>query len=131
MRTFLLTILTGALLQAPFKPVATVRQIMTLMTIPASDVIFDAASVEPKNDAAWQSVQDNAITLAESGNLMMLPGRARDNKEWAKESRAMIDAAIAASNAARAKNPDQLMDASDKIYNTCESCHNKYMDKSN
>lgn len=104
---------------------------MTLMTIPASDVIFDAASVEPKNDAAWQSVQDNAITLAESGNLMMLPGRARDNKEWAKESRAMIDAAIAASNAARAKNPDQLMDASDKIYNTCESCHNKYMDKSN
>jgi cytochrome c556 len=68
-------------------------------------------------------------TLAESGNLLMLPGRAPDNEDWVKESQAMIDAAMLAFNAAEARNADRLSDAGDKIYATCKSCHNKYMNK--
>jgi cytochrome c556 len=114
---------------SPFKLVASIGQVMTLITIPASDVIFDAAAKTPKNDTAWQDVQNSALLLAESGNLMMIPGRAPDNQEWIRQSQAMIDAAMLAFNAAAAKDSDQLSDAGDKIYNTCDACHNKYMDK--
>lgn len=157
MRTILLALLTSALLasgvvaqqgsaqvkvpaaaarrvatpsQSPFKLVATVQQVMTTITIPASDVIFNAAAEAPKNEAAWQSLQNSALALAESGNLLMIPGRAKDNKEWVKESQAMIAAATVAFNAARDRNTDRVMKASDRIYVTCEACHDKYMDKS-
>ena len=112
-----------------FKPVATVQQVMTVITIPTSDVIFGAGGDTPKTDSAWQTVQNNALALAESGNLLMIPGRAPDNKEWVRQSQAMIDAAMSAFSAAGAKNADKLAEAGDKIYSTCENCHNKYMAK--
>jgi len=114
---------------SPFKIAANVQQVMTAITIPASDAIFGAASDTPKTDGAWQALQNNALVLAESGNLLMIPGRAKDNQEWVKQSQAMIDAAMIAFNAAAAKNADKLADAGDKIYATCETCHNKYMAK--
>jgi cytochrome c556 len=50
-----------------------------------------------------------------------------DNDQWIKDSRAMIDAAMMALDAAKRKNADALEDASNEIYGTCESCHSKYM----
>ena len=111
---------------SPFKLAASVQQLMTAITIPASDVIFEAAA-ETTKEAAWLNIQNSALTLAESGNLLMLPGRAPDNDEWARQSRAMIDAAMLAFDAAGAKNAQKLTEASDKIYTTCENCHKKYM----
>jgi cytochrome c556 len=115
--------------KAGMKPVASVQQVMTLMTIPASDVIFGAAGEAPKADSGWQNVQNNALLVAESGNLLMMPGRARDNQEWLEQARSMIDAAMIAVNAAAARDAKTLAEASDKIYSTCENCHNKYMTK--
>ena len=114
----------------PFKIVATVRQIMTTITIPASDVVFGAAGDAPKSDKEWEKVQQNALVLAESGNLLMLPGRSWDNQAWVTESQAMTDAAMLAVKAAQSKNAEAVSDAGDKIYATCESCHNRYMNKS-
>jgi cytochrome c556 len=114
---------------SPFKVVASVQQVMTVITIPSSDVVFGAAADTPKTDSAWQTIQNNSLVLAESGNLLMMPGRAKDNLEWVKQSQAMIDAAMIAFNAAATRNADKLADAGDKIYSTCESCHDKYMAK--
>jgi cytochrome c556 len=114
---------------SPFKLAASVQQLMTAITIPASDVIFEAAAQTTK-EAAWLNIQNSALTLAESGNLLLLPGRVPDgpdNDEWVNQSRAMIDAAILAFNAAATKNVEQLSEAGDKIYATCEGCHKKYM----
>jgi hypothetical protein len=113
---------------SPFKLAASVQQVMTAITIPASDVIFEAAGATTK-DTAWDNIQNSALTLAESGNLLMLPGRAPDNQEWVKQSQAMIDAAMLAFDAAAKRNADQLSISGDKIYATCEGCHNKYMNK--
>ena len=133
MRILTVTLLTAALIPAaeetPFKLVASVGQLMTAITIPASDVIFIAASETPKTDESWQTVQNSALALAESGNLLMLPGRAKDNKEWTAQSQAMIDAAMVAFKAAESRNADQLSAAEGAIYKTCEGCHKKYMDK--
>ena len=115
--------------RSTFRPAASVQQLMTIITIPASDAIFQAAGEPPKTEDAWHTLQNNALLLAESGNLLMLPGRARDNAEWAKQSRAMIDTAMLAFDAAKAKNSEKLADVGDKIYATCEACHDKYMAK--
>ena len=113
----------------PFKLVATVAQVMTAITAPTSDIVFHAVSGVPQNDAEWKKVQNSALALAESGNLLMLPGRSRDNGEWVKQSQALIEAGMLALEAARDKNSAALAIAGDKIYRTCEGCHKKYMDQ--
>ena len=116
--------------ESPYKLFATVQEIMTVFTVPHSDVIFNVSAEPPKDDEQWQNVQNSALILAESGNLLLLPGRApAENEEWTKQSQALIDAAIMASTAAREKNADNLAEASDKLYESCTGCHEKYMDK--
>ncbi len=76
--------------QAPgFQPVGTVRQIMLGIVAPASDVIFAVPSKAPKDDKEWKTVQDSALTLAEAGNLLMMPGRAKDNGDWMKNAKGL------------------------------------------
>ena len=62
--------------QAPgFQTVGTVRQIMLGIVAPAADVMFKAPNRPPKDDDAWTIVQNSALTLAEAGNLLMIPAR--------------------------------------------------------
>ena len=110
----------------PFKSVATVKQLMNAMTVPTSNVIFAAAGEAPKDDEGWLNVERNALALAESGNLLMLPGRAKDEKEWRQQSLALIEAAMLAITAAEGKKPEKLGEAGDAIYAVCESCHQHF-----
>jgi len=110
------------------KPVASVIQIMSAMMIPASEAVFDAAADPPKNDEAWKKAEYNTLIVAEAANLLMMPGRAKDNGEWMKGARNLRDAAEAAYKAAAAKNSDTLTDISNnKIYPICEGCHKTYL----
>jgi cytochrome c553 len=115
--------------QPTIKPVATIIQLHEAMISPASDAIFNAGQEPPKDEKAWLAVRNNALILAEAGNLLMLGGRAKDQGGWMKMSRAMVDAAATAAKAAEAKNVDAIMAAGDRIVSTCESCHQVYRDK--
>jgi type IV secretory pathway TrbL component len=116
--------------QAPgFQPVGTVRQIMLGIVAPASDVIFAVPSKAPKDDKEWKTVQDSALTLAEAGNLMMMPGRAKDNGDWMKNAKGLLDAGSAAFKASNAKDAKALEDIGDKVEEACENCHTKYLPK--
>lgn len=108
------------------KAIATVSEIMTTMVMPSSDVVFAAGAEEPKTDADWRKLRVNAIELAESANLLMIGSRVRDRADWLKMARAQLDAAEAVVRLATAKKTDGLADASDKVYETCPACHNKY-----
>jgi hypothetical protein len=110
------------------RPVATIRQLHDAMISPASDVIFDVGREAPKDDQAWALVRNSAVVLAESGNLLMLEGRARDKGEWMKLSRALGDAGAAALKAADARSTDALLAAGDEIVPVCEGCHKPYRD---
>jgi hypothetical protein len=117
-------------------PVATVKQLMNGIVIPASTVIYDsvstsvtAAGIEenaPKDDAEWARVADNAASLAEAGNLLMLDGRAVDKGDWVNISKEMIDAAKLALKAAEEKNTEAILDAGSRINETCDKCHERY-----
>jgi cytochrome c556 len=113
----------------PFKPIGSVPELMRALTIPSSDAIFKAQGETPQDAAGWATLQTNALILAESGNLLMIGERARDTGTWRKDARALIDAAAAAVNAARAQNVEQLGQAADAIYNACEGCHKDYLPK--
>ncbi len=111
-----------------FRPVATVMQLHQAMIGPASDAVFNAGSQPPKDDKAWGEVLNQAIILAESGNLLMLGSRAKDQGDWMKMARALVDAGALAVKAAQEKNAAALNDAGDRIESTCESCHQPYRD---
>jgi hypothetical protein len=122
--------------QAPpaFRTVGTLAEVMEANISPASYVIFDAVVYNngvlehaPATGEEWEAIEHGAIALAESANLLLLPGRAIDNGDWVKMTHALADAALRARDAALAKNIDRLFDAGGAIYETCTACHAKYL----
>jgi cytochrome c556 len=117
----------GTVPQEPLKASATIKEVMATMTVPSSEVIFAAASEPPKDDLQWVAVRNGAVTLAESGKLLMTGGRNRDTTTWMAMSRGLVTQAQAAQAAAEARNSDELSKAGDDVYETCEACHASYM----
>ena len=111
------------------RTVGSVMQVMQAIVKPASDAVFTAAGEPPKSMAGWIAVEYQALALAESGNLLMIGNRVKDAGDWMKMSRAMVDASAVALKAAQAKNAEAMSTASDAVYQTCESCHMKYLKK--
>src|SRR4051812_29172159 len=101
-----LVLLVGASLAAQRAPVAGVRAIATgpqlhdILITPASDAVFEATSNPPADEKGWTAARNQALLLAEAGNLLMLGSRVRDTGNWMKMSRALVDAAAQAAAAA-------------------------------
>ncbi len=70
---------------APFKPTASVQEIMQSIIDPNADDVWNSVSTivtsagvedrSPKTDEEWQAVRKHAVTLAEAANLLMIEGR--------------------------------------------------------
>ena len=120
----------------PFEPQASVKELMVSIVDPAADVLWDSVGtiiseegvVEwyPKTDEEWAAVRNGAVTIMESGNLLMIGDRARDNGAWMELSRGMIDAGAAALEAAESKDPDAVFAVGEQIYLACDRCHGLY-----
>jgi hypothetical protein len=108
-------------------PPKTVKEVMTVMTIPASDAIFNGAAEPPTSNEGWASVRMGAVTLAESGRMLMTSGLARDKGPWMEMASALVKEAEAAVKAADAKDLKALEEVSDRLYVTCKACHDRYM----
>ena len=117
-------------------PIATVEQIMETTVEPISNKVFDAAAWEngvqvggPKTDDDWKMVEANAVMLAETGNLLLMGSRMKDQTGWVTRTQAMMDAANEAAKAAAAKNTGAVFDAGTKIYEACTGCHQQYINR--
>ena len=77
-------------------------------------------------DAEWTVLEGQALMVAESANLLMMPGRARDQKQWMADSKLMLDAGAAAVAAAKAKDVAAIAALSDQLMESCTSCHRHY-----
>lgn len=108
--------------------VATVKQLCEGMITASSDAIFNVGRDVPSNDEEWLAVHNSALMLAESGNLLMIGGRARDAAEWMEMSHELVDAGVAAVKAVEARDVDGLLGAGDQIVVVCEKCHEPYRD---
>ena len=123
----LLLVGSGALAQAPpFEPVATISQIMVAITLPYSDALLYIERNPPKGDSDWEALQMKALMLAESGNLLMMEGRAKDRGQWMKDARLLVEAGAAAVKATRTKNIQAVLALNDQIVTSCIACHTQF-----
>ncbi len=105
------------------QPASTMSELMVKIIYPASDAIFYITTREPKTEAEWGDLQGKALAVAESANLLMMPGRARDQDRWMQDAKLMLDAGRAAFRAAKAKDVAALDALNDQLYTSCTSCH--------
>jgi hypothetical protein len=132
MKTLALTAaLAAALAQAassrpPTRNVGTMSDLMVKIIYPASDALFYIESRTPKTDSEWTALEGQALMVAESANLLMMPGRARDQKQWMADAKLMLDAGAEAVAAAKKKDVEAIAALSDRLMESCTTCHKNY-----
>ena len=131
-------------------------EVMRGILFPNSNILFDAQSTDPgappdeanANEGGasarfaavytgWETVENAAIALAESANLITLPGRTCENgnpvpvdqDNWAEFTRGLREAGEIAYRAALNKSQDEVIDATNYIAEACSNCHGVYRDR--
>lgn len=108
------------------KVIGTMSELMVKVIYPTSDAIFYVPTRIPKNDVEWGELQNKALTLAESANLLMMPGRMRDEDRWLEDAKLLQDVGIAAFKLAKAKDVEGLTNLNEQLYQSCVVCHMHY-----
>jgi len=132
---------------------ASLLQLMRGILFPASNVVFAAQDDLGKFAAApdpavspnpltntyggWQAVENAALALAESANLILMPGRMCSSgrpapvrrADWIKYTQGLRDAGMAAYKAAKMKSQDAMVEASGTVSDACAACHEVYREK--
>jgi hypothetical protein len=121
----------------PFKPVTTVLELMESVIAHAAEVYWGSVQVTvdetgvheryPQTDEEWESVWAAALSLAESGNLLMMTPRAIDDGAWMQFARSLIEVGVEAAAAAEAHDVDRVFAAGEQVYNVCLGCHTRYV----
>jgi NADPH-dependent glutamate synthase beta subunit-like oxidoreductase len=133
---------------------------------PTGDALWDSVSVSitaagsketrPRSDKDWLAVRDKAMLLAESGNLLKIPGRrvgpakpirglkpetpgpddlspaqveillSKNRAPFNAFAQKLTEAALIAVKAADDRNVDGMYEAGDAIDQACENCHLSY-----
>jgi cytochrome c556 len=111
----------------PFPPAASVKQLMLDLIHPSSnDILLAIYRGGPQNERDWAAIRRSAVTLAESGNMLMMRGRARDQGDWMKDAKLLVDAGNAAYKAAQAKDGNALAALAGAMDASCTTCHKQY-----
>jgi hypothetical protein len=132
-------------------PVMTVNQLMHGILFPLGNTVFYAQADDPAAISrdpmpssspnpltglygGWQAVENSALSLAESADLLLIPGRMCSNGEtvnvddadWIRFVDDYRAKSIAAYEAALTKNQDAMVDASGYLSESCLACHRVY-----
>ena len=126
----------AASVDAAVTPVASVKQIVKGIVGPAANRVYGAVGTvisnkgteekAPHTDEEWEAVGNDAAALIESGNLILMDGRAVDKGDWVRMSQAMIDAAKVVLQAANARSADKVFESGEALNESCDNCHQKY-----
>jgi hypothetical protein len=146
---------TSAAAASSYQPHANLAQMMRAIPFPSSNIIFDTQSEDPAAPrepadtsggataayrnvyGGWQEVENSALALAETANLMLIPGRMCengrpvpvDNEDFRRFNEGLVAAGKAAYEAARSRNLDAMVDVSGTVSEACANCHDVYRDK--
>lgn len=121
----------------PYKPVASTLDLMrSIITFSAEtywesvSVIVDADGItehQPETEEDWIEVWAAGMSLAEAGNLLMMPPRAVDDPEWVRLSTELVDVGFEAAQIASARDFEGVLDYGERIYNVCVDCHQEFV----
>jgi hypothetical protein len=116
----------AATAQAPsFQPVGSISQLMIYVLYPTSDSLFYIERNPPKTDGEWNVIRNQALTLAESGNLLMMPNRVREG-DWNKDAKMLVDVGTTAFQRAMAKDMNGILALNQQLNDACVVCHQQY-----
>jgi hypothetical protein len=121
----LLGILIGAATLSA-QPIGTMSDLMIKILYPNADAVFYITTRTPTTEADWGELQAKTLVLAETANLLVMPGRLRDEKQWVEDAKLLREAGAAAYKAARAKDVPALEGLNDQLYQSCVQCHMHY-----
>lgn len=79
--------------------------------------------ISPGTTAEWAAVRHAATIIAESGNLLLMPDRARDDERWTRLSQQLITTGRQALEAAESRDPMAVFVAGGQVYLVCSECH--------
>lgn len=115
----------------------TTKDLMKHALDPAADIVWAASGyvvdengtteLSPKTAEGWAIVENNATIVAELSNSLMLPGRSPEEPQWNAFSQQLHAAALAAKNAAAARDKEGLLRTGGDIYAACTACHKRYV----
>ena len=131
----------------------TLNQLMQGVVYPAANVVFlpqyeDPGALErpPSPQPAmatdplvsvfggWQAIENSALALTESANLLLVPGRMCSNGApapitdpvWSKFVEELRGVGLQAYAAAKDKDRDKMIELSEAINDACVHCHRKW-----
>jgi hypothetical protein len=108
----------------PYQPVATMKQLMVEIIHPASnEILLVINRGGPDAESEWAAVRRSAMTLAESGNLLIMRNRAA---AWVNDAKKLIDVGSAAYQAAQSKDAKALAALADALDASCTTCHKQF-----
>lgn len=147
----------------PIKLTAGIQDIMKDLIDPAADFLWESVSTtetiegveekQPRTDEEWAEVRKQALIIAESANLILLPGRhvaregkiledhgtpgnltaaeseqaiAADRATYEGFGQALHDVGVAFLKAAEERSPQGILDAGETMDEVCEGCHLKF-----
>jgi hypothetical protein len=112
------------------------NELMGHVLDPAADVIWASAGAEitaegerdlsPIDAEGWLAVENAAATVAETGNLLLLPGRRVDDPVWIENARKLTELGLKTMEAAETKNQQAVFDRGGELYVACSNCHEKF-----
>ncbi len=108
------------------RPIGTMSELMVHLIYPTSDAIFYILTRTPTTTAEWGALEGQALMLAESANLLMMPSRARGRDQWIQDAKLMLDVGEAALKAAQDRDVEALSELNDPLYVSCLTCHEHF-----
>jgi hypothetical protein len=122
--------------EEPYAPVANLQELMATVVDPAADFYWDAVGwiidengteeLRPTSPEEWDLVRNAAFVVAESGNLMMMQGRAIDEEAYSTFAQAMVSVGRRAIEVAEARDEMGVFDVGAEMYAVCTGCHATY-----
>ena len=147
----LTTTVTTAQGPAP-EPVGSLAEVMRSILFPNSNILFDVQARDPdappETTAAsgtvtatfssiytgWPLVESAAVALAESAQLIVMPGRMCENglpvpvgdDEFQQYARELVEAGKKAYAVAETRNLEAMIEVTNDVAGACENCHMVY-----
>jgi hypothetical protein len=107
------------------------KQLMLDLVHPASNqILLTVNRGGPAGESDWAEIRRSALTLAESGTVLMAPGQGPNQTaaqaDWARYAGALADAGRTVYQAAQAKDAAALASAAGRLDATCTACHKEF-----
>jgi hypothetical protein len=108
---------------AQTQPVIPMKQIMLDLIHPAAnDILLFVNRGATGDERDWATMRRSAVTLAESGSLLLNRGTSGDGV-WASDARRLLDVGMTAYRAAQARDREGLARLTSSLDDSCTVCH--------